>query len=95
MPWPQPARNPLPDDGTRADDSYLYERFELISKKYIGGLDSQETTRLAQIEESLDQQDSATADLIDTRSQKRMSRIDATLDRVENAIRELQASKLQ
>ena len=88
MPAPQPARNPL------TDDSILRERFELISKKYsAAGLEPQETRRLAEIEEYLDLQDIQTADSIDARSNERMARINATLDRVESAIPDLQAIK--
>jgi hypothetical protein len=89
MPVPQPAGNPL------ADDSYLLERSELISKKYAGGLEAQEAHRLAEIEAYFDRQDLEKADLIETWGQERMGRIEATLDRVEQAIRDLRASKLQ
>ncbi len=89
MPVPQPARNPL------ADDSYLRERVELISKKYAGGLNPEETQRLAEIEDYFDRQDFEKADLMETRSQERMVRIETTLDRVEQAIRDLRTSKLQ
>ncbi len=88
MPVPQQARNPI------ADDSNLQERFELLSKKYAGGLEPHETKRLAEIEEYLDKQDVAQADFVDARGRERMRHIDATLDRVEKAIRDLQASKL-
>jgi hypothetical protein len=54
----------------------------------------QETKRLAEIEDYLDGQDVEKADLIDIRRREQMGRIDATLDRVEKAIRDLQALKL-
>jgi hypothetical protein len=95
MPVPQPARYPLGDDFSHSDDIYLRERFELISKKYAGGLDQQQTTRLAEIEDYLDRQDLEKADMIDVRGQERMGRIAATLDRVERAILDLQTLKLQ
>ena len=88
MAVPQPARNPL------AADLRLQERFELIAKKYAGGLQPHEAKRLAEIEDYLDGEDRAKAELIEARGNARMSRIDATLARVESAIRDLQASKL-
>jgi hypothetical protein len=92
MPEPKSARNPL--DLSGADDSYLLERFDLISKKYAGGLDVHETTRLAEIEDYLDRLDLEKADLLDARGADRTVRINGTLDRVESAIRNLQALKL-
>ena len=88
MPTPQPARNPIDVD------PHLQERFELISKKYSGGLQPHEERRLAEIEHFLDSQDLAKADLVDARGRERMDRIDATLDRAEKAIRDLQVAKL-
>ena len=90
MPVPQPARSPL----AQSDDSYLHERYELIAKKYAAGLGPQETKRLTEIEEYLDGQDVEKADLIDIRRGEQMGRIDAALDRVEKAIRDLQTLKL-
>ncbi len=88
-PAPQPARDPL------ADDFYLHERSELITKKYAAGLNPHEAQRLAEIEEYLDRHDSEKADWIDVRCQERMGRINANLDRVERAIQNLKALKLQ
>jgi hypothetical protein len=88
MPVPQPARSPM------AADPHLPERVELITKKYAGGLQPHESECLAEIEDYLDSQDIAKADLISARGGERMPRIDTMLDRVESAIRDLKASKL-
>jgi hypothetical protein len=88
MPVPQPARSPL------AADPHLQERVELITRKYAGGLRPHESQRLTEIEDYLDSQDIAKADLISARGGERMARIDEMLDRVESAIQDLKASKL-
>lgn len=93
MPVPQPARNPVTD--VLSDDPHLQERFELITKKYSLGLQPHEVKRLAEIEELLDQQDFAKADQMEAQGNERMRRIEATLDRVEQAIRDLKTAKPQ
>ncbi len=91
MPASQPVRSRIADP--LAIDVRLQERFELLNKKYSAGLEPHEVRRLAEIEEQLDRQDYAKADeTATTPSHERMARIDAALDRIEGAIRDLKAS---
>ncbi len=79
--------------GVRAiptSESCLEERASLVLKKYDTGLEPHEITRLAEIDELLEREELKKADLLDALGDERLARINSGLDRVEQAIRELQ-----
>ena len=71
-------------------ESCIEERTSLILKKCAIGLKPHEATRLAEIDELLEREELKKADLLDALGDERLVRINSGLDRVEQAIRELQ-----
>ena len=71
-------------------ESCLEERASLVLKKYAIGLEPHEITRLTEIDEQLEREELKKADLLDALGDERLARINSGLDRVEQAIRELQ-----
>ena len=71
-------------------ESCIEERSSLILKNYATGLEPHEATRLAEIDEQLEREELKKADLLDALGDERLARINSGLDRVEQAIRELQ-----
>ena len=71
----------------------LDKRAELLAKKYSTGLTAHETARLSEVERDLEQREVARAEQLNARNDgHRLTRIEAALDRVEEAIRDLPLS---
>jgi len=82
-----------------SDERYaraLTERADLVIKKYAAGLTRGEGDRLLEIEKEFESEELMKADLIDDQvHDERIARIDAGLDRVEKAIRDLEGLNRQ
>jgi len=76
-------------------DRCLDERDELLARKYSVGLEPEDDRRLAEIDRLLVKEEIRKADLIAAQGDERLARIDAGLDRIESAIRDLQALSLR
>src|SRR5436305_1587662 len=85
---PSALGRPTPNDR----ESLLAERFNLITRKYLRPLTRSESARMKALESSLAALENAEADEFDrSREGTRASRLDASLDRLENYIVELKS----